>query len=470
MANEHTQAMKPSLKNSVIYLYGIGEFGYNFVYTFYSYYVMTSLLNYVGVSAAVAAALYSALSWVKFFALPVAGGIVEAVNPKKGKYRKLCIGGAVFMAAGITMEMMHFSDNQAAAAVIFMIVSIIGWVGYGVMYTAYRTLMVPMCKAPADAVALSTASNQVGSIARIIYSPMAMAFMGMAAGFAAAWAGYALTGAIFGVIMIVCMIIVGIVTKPYEDAMEGKLAGMPKQKITGKDIANTLANKPMLIFVLTMMFRGSVLTIVTTLLVTYLTYVVGASQSIIMMYMMITYFVQFVGASVVRWATNKWGRKQIFIISTLISVIFIVGVKFSGSNTTAIIALMSAFQFCGIFVNALIPVFMSDVGDYIEITKGQAAKGFVQSIGGSALMLSAIVGSMVAAIGLAMTGYTAEGAQVGLSDGVKTAITNLFAYGPSVMSIISCIIFLAYPLTEKKMEELRAAKAAAAEAEAGAEA
>ena len=85
-------------------------------------------------------------------------------------------------------------------------------------------------------------------------------------------------------------------------------------------------------------------------------------------------------------------------------------------------------------------------------------------------MLSAIVGSMVAAIGLAMTGYTAEGAQVGLSDGVKTAITNLFAYGPSVMSIISCIIFLAYPLTEKKMEELRAAKAAAAEAEAGAEA
>ena len=56
MANENNQAMKPSLKNSTIYLYGIGEFGYNFVYTFYSYYVMTSLMNYVGVSAAVAAA------------------------------------------------------------------------------------------------------------------------------------------------------------------------------------------------------------------------------------------------------------------------------------------------------------------------------------------------------------------------------------------------------------------------------
>ena len=62
MANEKPQGAKSSLKNSTIYLYGLGEFGYNFVYTFYSYYVYTSLLQFVGVSAAVAAALYSALS------------------------------------------------------------------------------------------------------------------------------------------------------------------------------------------------------------------------------------------------------------------------------------------------------------------------------------------------------------------------------------------------------------------------
>ena len=456
MAKEQNPAMKTSLKNSTIYLYGLGEFGYNFVYTFYSYYVMTSLQQYVGVAPAVAALLYSVLSWIKFAAMPIAGGIVEGINPKKGKYRKLCVGGAVFMAAGITLEMMHLSDNPTTAAVLFIIVSIVGWVGYGVMYTAYRTLMVPMCKAPADAVALSTASNMVGSIARIIYSPMAMAFMGMAAGFAAAWAGFALTGLIFGIIMIVCMIIVGVVTKPYEDAMEGKLQGMPKQKITLADYKNTLANKPMLIFVLTMMVRGSVLTIVTTLLVTYFTVIVGGTQAQLMTYMMVTYFVQFVGAAVVRWATNKWGRKEIFIVSTLISAIFVVAVKFVGNNTTAIIVLMSAFQFCGIFVNALIPVFMNDIGEYIELTKGSAAKGFVQSIGGSALMLSSIVGSMVAAIGLAATGYNAQAA---LTPEIAAKMTNLFAYAPAVMSILGAVIFIAYPLTEKKMAELKAAKA-----------
>ena len=174
MENQKAQGMKSSLKNSTIYLYGLGEFGYNFVYTFYSYYVMTALQQYVGVAPAIAATLYSVLSWIKFFAMPIAGGIVEGINPKKGKYRKLCIGGAVFMAAGITLEMMHLSDNPTTAAILFIVVSIIGWVGYGVMYTAYRTLMVPMCKAPSDAVALSTASNMVGSIARIIYSPMAI--------------------------------------------------------------------------------------------------------------------------------------------------------------------------------------------------------------------------------------------------------------------------------------------------------
>ena len=464
---EKPEGMKPSLKNSTVYLYGIGEFGYNFVYTFFSYYVMTYLLNYTGVGPALAATLYSLLSWIKFFALPISGGIVEGANIKKGKFRTLCTIGAILMAVGITLEFVSFPVPTGLAAAIFLIVSILGWIGYGIMYTAYRTLMVPMCSVPADAVAMSTASNQVGSIARIIYQPLALAFMGLAGG-AAVSSGYTVGAAIFGLIMIGCMVIVGRVSKPFEDKFEGKFNGVPRQKLTWKDIWNTLKNKPMLIFVISMIFRGSVLTIVTTLLVIYLTVIVGASQSILAVYMMITYFVQFVGASVVRWAVNKWGRKELFIISTLLSVIFIAAIKFVGSNVTAIIVLMSLFQFCGIFVNALIPVFMNDVGEYVEYTSGTNAKGFVQSVGGSALMLSAILGSMVGSIGLVAVGY--DPATFAGQAEVINGVTNLFAFGPSLMSIISAIIFFFYPLTEKYMMKMRAEKeakeAAAAEAEA----
>ncbi len=451
MGKGKSAGQKASLSNLTVYTYGMGEFGYNFVYTFFSYYVFVFLQQFTGVSPIVAATLYSSLAWIRFFALPISGGIVEAANIRTGKYRKLCLIGAIMMAVGIGLEFVALPVDPNIAAAIFIVVSIVGWVGYGIMYTAYRTLMVPMCSVPADAVAMSTASNQVGSVARIIYQPLALVFMGIAGGATMA-SGYTAGIFIFGIIMVLCMFIVGRVSKPFEDKMEGKVQGAPRQKLTFKDIKNTLSNRPMLVYVISMLFRGSVLTIVTTLLVIYLNVVVGAGQEVLVAYMMITYFVQFVGASVVRWAVNKWGRKELFIISTLLSVVFVAGIKFVGTNVVAIIILMSAFQFCGIFVNALIPVFMNDVGEYLEYTKGSSAKGFVQSIGGSALMLSAILGSMVGSFGLVAVGYNSAEA---LTPAVAEGITNLFAFGPSVMAIVSAAIFFAYPLTEKYMEKLR---------------
>lgn len=457
MKQQSNTGFKPSLSNKTIYLYGLGEFGYNFIYTFFSYYLMSFLTTFTGLPTATAAILYTVVSWIKMIVMPFGGAIVDNSNITSGKYRTLALLGSIVMGVGLTLMFTKFSfAGPTLYTIIFLIVTVIGFLGYSVMYTSHRALMGPMSKTPADSVAMSTAAAQLGSAARIIYGYLIAGILGILGATVAG--SYTLGAAVCSIIMVVCMFIVFLVAKPYEtnNTEAGSATAAPKkQKLTAKDIMDSLKSKPMLIFVLSMILRGAVLTIVTTLLVIYINTVLKA-PAMIPLYMTITYLVQFFGSSVVRWTTNRFGRKNTFIVSTALSVIFIAAVKLFPDNAVVFVVLMSLFQFTGIFASALMPVFMADIGEYGELTGGSKARGFAYSIGGGALMLAGILGGMIGSFGLVAVGYNAA---VEMTPAVANGLTNLLAFGPSALSLLSCIIFAFYPLTEKYMEALRAEKA-----------
>ncbi len=442
--------IKPSLSNLTIYLYGLGEFGYNFIYTFFSYYLMFFLATFSGLPPTTVAVLYTLVQWIKMLIMPVGGVIVDNANVKSGKYRTLTLLGSVMMAVGLTLMFTKFPLSGTAYVIFFLAFCVLGFLGYSIMYTSHRALMGPMSKNPADGVAMSTAAAQLGAGARIIYGYLIAAVLGILGATVAA--SYSLGAAICGLIMVACMFVVFVIAKPYEVGTDKASVAMPKkEKLKFKDIIETLKSKPMLIFVFSMILRGAVLTIVTTILVIYITSVLQAPE-LIPLYMTITYLVQFIGSSIVRWTTNRFGRKTTFIVSTILSVVFIFLVKFFGGNATMFVILMSLFQFTGIFASALMPVFMADIGEYCALTKGSKARGFAFSVGGGALMLAGILGGMIGSFGLVAIGYNAA---VPMTDAVANGLTNLLAFGPSALSLLSCIVFFFYPLTEKYMENVR---------------
>ena len=100
---------------------------------------------------------------------------------------------------------------------------------------------------------------------------------------------------------------------------------------------------------------------------------------------------------------------------------------------------------------------MADIGEYNALTVGAHARGLVFSIGGMAIQISSVVGAALASFGMVLVKFDPMAATEAGIAGLK----GLYIYGLAGLSVVSALLFLLYPLTEKYMEELRAKHAPA---------
>ena len=452
---------KSTLSLGLRYGYGLGEFGMNFLLTFITYYLTFYLTNIAGLSMALAATVTTVTTVIKVFGMPIAGVLIDAVRLKTSRFRGwLIIGGLLYLVGG-TLLFWHLNMPPAAYAVLFCIFFFVYWLGYSVSWTAFRALMDPICGTnPVDKVALTAAASQEGTIARVIFSFISSAILGMFAANIAA--GYTTVNFIFGVIAVACFFAVSMIVKRFDqiknltdedlakiEAMKAAKAARPK--MSAADFWKTIKTRPMLIFILCAIFRCAVLTVMGTLLVYYLGYVLQA-PTIVSVYMMITYAVSFLGALLVPALSSRIGKRATFVVTTLLSAVCIAALAFTGTNTTAFIVLMSLFQFFGVFSSTLIPTCMADIGEYNAMKNGSQARGFTFSIGGMSIQIAAVIGAAIASFGLVAVGFDPSAIT---PEGIL-GLKNLFIWGLAIISVIAALLFLLYPLTEKKMDEYRA--------------
>ncbi len=461
---------KCTLPLGLRYGYGLGEFGLNFLLTFITYYLTFYLTNIAGLSMALAGVVTTATTVIKVFGMPIAGALIDIIRLKKSRFRGWLIIGSVIYLVGGTLLFWYFDMAPGAYAVLFCVFFFVYWMGYSITWTAYRALMDPICADnPMDKVGLTAAASQLGTIARVIFSFISAAILGLFVTNVAA--GYTVTNAVFGVIAVACFAIVALVVKRFdtiasltdEDMAKidaAKAAKADRPKMTGRDFWNTIKTRPMIIFIICAIFRCSVLTIMGTLLVYYLTYVLE-NAGITSIYMMTTYAVSFLGALLVPSVAGRIGKRATFIVTTLLSAVCVLALLITGQSAVGFIICMCLFQFFGVFSSTLIPTCMADIGEYNAMVNGAQARGFTFSIGGMAIQIASVLGAAVAAFGMVAVGFDVSAVT---AEGIL-GLKNLFIYGLTIISAISGLLFLLYPLTETKMDELRAEHAAKQEQE-----
>lgn len=447
---------KSTLSFGLRYGYGLGEFGLNFLLTYITYYLTFYLTNVAGLSMTLAATVTTATTVIKVFGMPIAGTLIDSIKLKGSKFRGWMVLGGVLYFVGGTLLFYRFDMEPGPYAIVFCFFFFIYWLGYSASWSSWRALMDPICSHPIDKVGLTAAASQEGTIARVIFSFIATAIL-------AAFTldgmidpmGYTTVNGVFGIIALLCFVLVSMITKKYDNmpaAVETKTqAKAAAQKMRGKDFINTIKTRPMLIFILCAVFRCAVLTVMGTLLAFYLQYVLG-NADLAQIYILLVYAISFFGALLVQPLAKKIGKRSTFVYTTALSAICVFGLLFTGTNAVAFIVLMCVFQFLGIFSSTLIPVCMADIGEYNSITNGAQARGLVFSIGGMAIQLSSVVGAALASYGMVLVGFdTAAVTEAGIA-GLK----GLYIWGIGGLSLVSAVLFMLYPLTEKYMEELRA--------------
>ena len=454
------------------YGYGLGEFGFNFLLTFITFYLSPFLTNVVGLPMALAATIVTATTIIKLFGMPIAGALTEGIKLKGSTFRGWTVIGAIIFAAGGTLLFTNIGGSQTVKVVYFLVAFFVYWLGYCIMWTAHRGLMTKVSADPGDRVAVTAASSQLGTIARVIFASISAIIMGLfvakeggviGAGtqFMVKPVAWTVNNLVFGIIAVLCFFVVSAVTKKFDNkgAVAAAAPGQKQQapKMTWADIKLTFS-KPMLIFVLCAVFRVAILSVMGGLLSYYLQYVVG-NAGLAQIYMVLTYAISFGGALLVTPLTKKIGKRNVFIYTTLASALCIFALLFlDEKNGTAFIVCMCLFQFFGVFSSTLIPVCMADIGEYNALTRGAKAQGLTFSIGGLALQLASFFGTALAGYGLVAVGFDPANNLLNIA-GLK----GLYIWGLGGLSVVSALLFFLYPLTEKFMADLRAEKAPKAE-------
>ena len=449
---------KSNLSIALRYGYGPGEFGMNFLLTYITYYLTFYLTNVAGLSVALAATVTTITTVIKVFGMPIAGTLTDAIKFKGSQFRGWMIVGGILYCVGGTLLFLHLDAAPAVVAVLFCVFFFIYWVGYSASWTAFRAMMDLICTNPMDKVGLTAAASQEGTIARVIFASIsAMILAGFTTASGVAPIGYTIVNLVFGIIAVVCFILVSVICKKYDsvpaDPTKAKKAAAPK--FSGGDFIKTIKTRPMLIFIVCAIFRCAVLTVMGTLLAYYLQYVLG-NPGLAQIYMMLVYAISFFGAMLVQPLAKKIGKRPTFVWTTLLSAVCVLALAFTGTSSVAFIILMCLFQFFGIFSSTLIPVCMADIGEYNALTVGAHARGLVFSIGGMAIQISSVVGAALASFGMLLVKFDPMAATEAGIAGLK----GLYVYGLAGLSVVSALLFLLYPLTEKYMEELRAKHAA----------
>ncbi len=437
-----SKSLKPTHSLFFIIGYALGEFSFTFFLFFVAYYLMIYLTDVLQLSTAVAATVYTLVQWFEAITMLSAGIQIDRSQPKGGKFRPWLIRGSVIMFLGMVIFFTAFPLQAAWKTVIFTLFYLVAYVGYNLMWVAYRTLLGPLSRNAQDAVSLTSTAAQMGSLAGLIFSFIAVRLLN---GFSTPQMGYTVSAMTYGGIAVAAMLFVSRLVKPFDNG-ENQAQTKASQAVSYRQMRQVFS-KPMAAFLGAVTFREASSTIIPTLMAFFLSYVLH-DGTLMTRYLTIVTVMGLIGHFFVRYFTGIVGKKQLFLMASSLDCICIALVKPFGTTPEGFLILMAVHSFLTICSGGMLPAFMSEIADYNEYTHGVSARAFTSSMGGTALRFAQIVGGGIASYGLAAVGYR-NGAFVTVK--MAESITNLMVFGSIAVTLAGIVFMLFYKIDRNTM-------------------
>lgn len=432
-------AQKKTISKLFAYGYGLGEFGFTFFNFLVAYYLMYYLTDVLCLPMLTAATIYAAVQWVEVATMLASGIVIDKAQLKGGKYRPWIMLGSIVCAVGTFIFFKDFHLNTTLSAIVFTVAYFFCYCGYNTMWVAYRSLLGPLCKSAKDSVVITTSASQMSSVAGLIFSAIGAKLL---YAFANIRTGYTVSALAYGCVMILCMMIVAHLVKPYDQPEPVK----EETQVTIKELLRSI-DRNTIVFFLAVTFREAVQTIFPTLLVYYFTYTMEHPEWMSVYITTIT-ITTLVGYSFADKLAVRFGKRTMFLVSSLISCAALAAINLT-TTLTGFLALIVLYMFCAIFSGSMIPAFMNDISVFNEATNGLRGHAFHAAIGGGAIRLSQVVGGALASFGLLSIGYSGSGA---MSVSIASKVRGLMTWGSVVMILISTCIFWFYRLDDQTLE------------------
>lgn len=456
--------------------YGFGDMSSSMFWKIFSYYLPFFYSNIFGLSLAHAGTLVLVTKLYDAVSDPVMGLIADRTNTRWGKYRPYLLWIAIpFAVAGVLAFFTPQTDN-------YTFKHVYAYVTYILMMTVYTAINVPygamLGVMTDDSREKSVFSSFrmffafIGSfIAMGSFEPLLKLRQSIVGTLPAEWtladstpADWTIAVSVIGIVCAVLFILSFVMTR--ERVTEAEMAKEPVKENSNEtaktsvaeDLKALVANGPWW-----MLLGGGIAILLFNCVrggaaAYYFADVLGTNAIFTLaLFLTVGEISQLVGVVVTVPVSEKIGKKATFLLVLAAVTVLSIIVAFLPETPAGMWALLvSQILICiAIGINSpLLWSMFADVADYSELKNGRASTGLIFSSSSMAQKFGAAFGSAIVLWVLMAFGYDNAKGAVQTPEALAT-IKALISWIPAIGSAAGIAIMLGYPLTDKKMSEIR---------------
>lgn len=456
--------------------YGFGDMSSSMFWKIFSYYLPFFYSNIFGLSLAHAGTLVLVTKLYDAVSDPVMGLIADRTNTRWGKYRPYLLWIAIpFAVAGVLAFFTPQTDN-------YTFKHVYAYVTYILMMTVYTAINVPygamLGVMTDDSREKSVFSSFrmffafIGSfIAMGSFEPLLKLRQSILGTLPAEWtladstpADWTVAVSVIGIVCAVLFILSFVMTR--ERVTEAEMAKEPVKENSDEttktsvveDLKALVANGPWW-----MLLGGGIAILLFNCVrggaaAYYFADVLGTNAIFTLaLFLTVGEISQLVGVVVTVPVSEKIGKKATFLLVLVAVTVLSIIVAFLPETPAGMWALLvSQILICiAIGINSpLLWSMFADVADYSELKNGRASTGLIFSSSSMAQKFGAAFGSAIVLWVLMAFGYDNAKGAVQTPEALAT-IKALISWIPAIGSAAGIAIMLGYPLTDKKMSDIR---------------
>ncbi|MEJ7219144.1 glycoside-pentoside-hexuronide (GPH):cation symporter [Staphylococcus gallinarum] len=432
-------------------VFGVGDFGANYSWTFIASFIIIYMTDVVGIAGSVIGTIILICRFADGFSDVFMGSIIDNTNTKMGKAKPWIfwtapiLGVLTFMLFNVP-DFIGYSGKVAYIFIIYFLISVIFYTANNV---AYSSLVSFMTNDEKDRVSLGSIRFIFSNISVLCITTFTTFFV---MNFGEHQQGWTYTSAIYGLLCAVPLMITGyfvkernVANKQYKDVKE-------KKRIPFILIIKSLITEKYFLITIVLYLLWYLRQTDNGMRIYYATYIFH-DPNIMAILSISTLLPTILGLLIAPKFSEKVGIKNSIIIGLIISIIsYVVMSVFSESLPFLIIGLI--INGIGIvpFTAALSGI-VADVGDIIYWKTGVPVQGSIFSLASAGMKIGSGLQSAIVGWSLSLGGYVA-GASV-QTEGTILAIKAMQIYFPLLMvvSIGILTLFLKYEQFIKKIKE-----------------
>jgi GPH family glycoside/pentoside/hexuronide:cation symporter len=219
-----------------------------------------------------------------------------------------------------------------------------------------------------------------------------------------------------------------------------------------QDFKDLSTNRPWWTLLITGLFSSSYNAIKQGIIIIYFTHYLH-DQLLAASYLVGLMLVSIVGAILMTPLSLKFGKRNLFIYSLLLSGAVISLLIFCGSGAVVVIFTIGLLsELIGALFSSLFFVMLGDAADYSEWKNNRRATGLIYSAGSFATKFGGGIAGAI--IGFILGAFSYNGQDATSIEGAIPGIKMLMSWVPGIVAAIGAGIMMFYPLTQKKMDEI----------------